>query len=234
MISPRKRLIRIRLGLIWRPTLSPRQIVATAVALILGFGGVAAWRASHTDQALATARPDQLLALLDSLSSRQQRLVSEQQELAVTKEKLLSGSNAAALTEAKQRLTVLQILSGTKPARGPGISLVMQDPDLLVPSSLILDTVQELRDAGAEAIQIADIRVVANTWFADVPSGGIRVSGRVLKPPYTITAIGDSATMKTALGIPGGIQDAVKAAGGSVRASVGRNISVSAVVSATR
>ena len=35
----------------------------------------------------------------------------------------------------------------------------------------MLDAVQELRDAGAEAIQIGDVRVVADTWFADTDDG---------------------------------------------------------------
>lgn len=232
MISARRRLLRIRLLLLWRPALTRRQILAAGAAVLLGFGSVASWRAAHSDTALAAARPDQLLTLLDSLNSRSQRLQAEQRQLAVTRQRLESGSNAAAITEARRRLQVLSVLAGTVQATGPGVTIVISDPDRIIPSSVLLDTVQELRDAGAEAIQIGKVRVVANTWFADIASGGVRVSGTPMQPPYTIAAVGDGATMKTALGIPGGIIDSVTAAGGSVRVAAGRSVTVSAVAPA--
>lgn len=232
MTTAKQRLLRIRLGQAWRPAATKRQLVAAAVALSLGFGAVAAWRASHSDTSLAVARPEQLLSVLDSLNSRQQRLEAEQRQLAVTRQKLESGSNAAAVAEARRRLSVLNTLAGTTPVTGPGLTMVIADPDQLVPSSMLLDAVQELRDAGAEAIAIGSVRVVARTWFADVPAGGVNVSGRVLKPPYTFTAVGDGATMRTALGIPGGVIESVKGAGGSVRVSVGKKVAISAVVTA--
>ena len=49
--------------------------------------------------------------------------------------------------------------------------LTINDPDNKVTAALLLDALQELRDAGAEAVQIGDVRVVADTWFADVPTG---------------------------------------------------------------
>lgn len=231
MISPRQRLLRIRWRLVWRPAATKRQLVAAAVAMVLGFGSVAAWRASHSDEALSAARPDQLLALLDSLNSRQERLQAEQRELALIKQRLQSGSNAAAIAEAKSRLATLEVLSGTRAAVGPGLTMVISDPDQIIPASLLLDAVQELRDAGAEAIQIGRIRVVAQTWFADRPAGGVLVSGAPLLPPYTVSAIGDPATMRTALGIPGGVRDSIAGAGGSVRINTGRKVVISAVVS---
>ena len=59
--------------------------------------------------------------------------------------------------------------------------LTISDPEDKVDAPIILDTVQELRDAGAEAIQINDVRVVANTWFADT-DGGLSVSGTTVEP----------------------------------------------------
>jgi uncharacterized protein YlxW (UPF0749 family) len=85
----------------------------------------------------------------------------------------------------------------------------------------MLGTVQELRDAGAEAIQVTGgpdrvVRVVASTPFADVPSGGVSVGGVALSPPYLIEAIGDPDTLQTALGIPGGAVSSIGSGGGSV------------------
>ena len=85
-----------------------------------------------------------------------------------------------------------------------GRRLCLTDPQSTVRSAQVLDLVQELRDAGAEAIQIGSVRVVASTWFADA-AGGVSVDGTALRPPYTVLAIGESQTMATALEIPGGV-----------------------------
>ena len=84
----------------------------------------------------------------------------------------------------------------------------------------MLDAVQELRGAGAEAMQISGaggqgVRIVAATYFLDA-SGGITVDGQLLSGPYTLRVIGDPETMRTALHIPGGVVESVGKDGGTV------------------
>jgi uncharacterized protein YlxW (UPF0749 family) len=75
-----------------------------------------------------------------------------------------------------------------------------------VQAAFMLDALQELRDAGAEAVQIGDVRVVASTSFADPPDGnGIVIDGTVVRSPYTVRAIGDPDVLEPALRIPGGV-----------------------------
>jgi uncharacterized protein YlxW (UPF0749 family) len=205
--------------------------VATGLAVILGFGIVTTWRASHSSDVLTTARPDQLLSLLDNLAARQHRLQEEQERLAVTREKLVAGSQKAALSEAQVRLNALRVLAGTTSVKGPGVIVRINDPDYLIPASMVLDTVQELRDAGAEAISINQVRVVANSWVADSAASGILVNGTALKPPYTVAAIGDGRTMAVAMRIPGGVTDALKVAGATVRVSASKHLTLAPVKS---
>ena len=85
----------------------------------------------------------------------------------------------------------------------------------------MLDAVQELRGAGAEAMQIsggdgATVRIIASTYFLDSDGGISVVDGRRLTGPYTITVIGDPKTMRTALNIPGGVVASVSGDGGNV------------------
>jgi uncharacterized protein YlxW (UPF0749 family) len=80
--------------------------------------------------------------------------------------------------------------------------------------------VQELRGAGAEAMQIVGgsgepIRIVASTYFLDA-DGGVNVSGHRVIGPYTITVIGEPQTMQTALNIAGGVVASVRGDGGTV------------------
>jgi uncharacterized protein YlxW (UPF0749 family) len=90
--------------------------------------------------------------------------------------------------------------------------------------------VQELRDAGAEAIQIGQVRVVASTWFDNAPDGrGIVVSGVRLVAPYRIVVVGESTTLSTALEIPGGVADTVRTAGGRIAVTRQQTVLVSAL-----
>ena len=89
----------------------------------------------------------------------------------------------------------------------------------------MLEAVEELRGAGAEAMQIAGasgpaVRIVASTYFAD-GAGGLVVDGQTLPAPYTLTVIGPAATMQTALMIPGGVADAVARDGGTLHGGPG-------------
>ncbi|HSO64397.1 MAG TPA: DUF881 domain-containing protein, partial [Ornithinibacter sp.] len=110
-----------------------------------------------------------------------------------------------------------------------GIELTISDPEHKVSGTVILDTVQELRDAGAEAIQIGDARVVANTWFAQT-ADGISVSGIEVRPPYVVKAIGDGATLAGALEIPGGVSATVRRVGGSTDTQIEERVEIDALL----
>ena len=82
----------------------------------------------------------------------------------------------------------------------------MQDPKGELSLNHLLDGVEELRNAGVEAIEINDrVRVIAQTSFEDV-SGGVRVDGVVLKPPYVIDAIGSPEHARRRAAVPGRLQ----------------------------
>ena len=118
-----------------------------------------------------------------------------------------------ALDEARARLTSLSIQVGTAPATGPGVTMTLTDPAGGVGSEVILDLIQELRAAGAEAISIAGangepIRIGVNSWVSG-RGGEIELDGTRIEQPYTVTAIGDPPTLAAALNIPGGVFDNV-------------------------
>jgi uncharacterized protein YlxW (UPF0749 family) len=197
--------------------------VAIGILLImLGFALVTQVRNNDADSQLSTARPEDLVRILSDLDAREERLRREIAELEESKRQLESGAQGreAALTEARRRAEALGILAGTLPAEGPGLDVTFAARDQRIKAESILDAVEELRGAGAEAMQISGstgpaVRIVAATYFVD--SGeGIVVDGVQLAGPYTLLAIGDPQTMQTALNIPGGVVDAVRQRGGNV------------------
>jgi uncharacterized protein YlxW (UPF0749 family) len=210
-----------------RETQRKRRVSAAGAMIgvllaLLGFTLVAQVRSNNQDTALASARPEDLIRILSDLDARAERLRREMAELEDSKRQLESGAQGreAALTEARRRAEVLGILAGTLPAEGPGIEVTFTARDDRIKATSILDAVEELRGAGAEAMQIVGtsgsaVRVVAGSYFVD-SGDSIDVDGLLLTGPYRILAIGDPPTMQTALTIPGGVVDDVRQRGGTV------------------
>jgi uncharacterized protein YlxW (UPF0749 family) len=174
------------------------------------------------DTALANARQDDLVRILSDLNNRELRLRSDITDLQGTLGQLGAGAQGreAALAEARRRADELGILAGTLPAVGQGLVIRLSRGSQPIRAATVLETVEELRGAGAEAMQITGgtggpVRIIASTAFVDAPAG-LLVDGIVLAGSYTIAVIGPGPTMRTALTIPGGVSDAVAKDGGTV------------------
>jgi uncharacterized protein YlxW (UPF0749 family) len=201
--------------------LGPAGFGIAVLLALLGFS-LAIQVRSTTNDALAGARQEDLVRILSDLEAQEQRLNQEITRLEESQRQLASGAQGrqAALQEATRRADEMGILAGTLPARGPGLSVRFEKGSKPITASAILNAVQELRGAGAEAMQItggdgAAVRIVASTYFLD-DGEAVDVGGRRLTGPYTITVIGDQTTMRTALNIPGGVVASVDGAGGTV------------------
>jgi uncharacterized protein YlxW (UPF0749 family) len=196
------------------------QISVAALCGLLAFALVTQARTTAGTGTLATARTDDLVNILADLAGRDDRLRAQVQDLQRSAALLDNGStrDATALAEARLRAQTLGILTGTAAARGPGVVLTISDPRRSVHADVVLDAIEELRDAGAEAIQVAGtggaVRVVTSTSVRDAGSG-IAVDGVTLVAPLRLVAIGDPRTLSTALAIPGGVVDTVDAQAGA-------------------
>ncbi|MGM9464237.1 DUF881 domain-containing protein [Streptomyces murinus] len=202
-LTGRQRLVK---GL-WPPRLTRPQLIVALLLFGLGFGlAVQVASNSDTDSALRGARQEDLVRILDELDSRTQRLEDERQGLEKQRSELQSSSDQAAearkQTAEKERQ--LGILAGTVAAQGPGITMTIEDTKGTVQSDMLLDTIQELRAAGAEAIQVNGVRVVANTYFADAGKS-VSVDGNKINAPYRFKVIGKPQDLEPALNIPGGV-----------------------------
>jgi uncharacterized protein YlxW (UPF0749 family) len=184
---------------------SKAQLLVAVLVAALGFAIVVQLRQTE-QQGLASLRQSDLVRILDDVGDRRDRLAAEASDLESQRRELtdVRTGDQAALDAARRRATTLGILAGTVAAKGPGVEVYITDPRATVRAATLLDLVQELRDAGAEAIQIGSVRVVASTSFSDV-DGGLAVDKLLLHAPYTVRAIGDGQTMATALEIPGGV-----------------------------
>ncbi|SEL06108.1 DUF881 domain-containing protein [Rhodococcus maanshanensis] len=208
-----------------------------AVLLLAALGVAIATQVRNTGSGdtLDSARPADLLVLLDNLGQREASL---RQEIAGLEETLATlqrsgGGSQAALDEARARLTALSIQVGAVPAAGPGVVLTVADPGTNVGSEVILDLIQELRAAGAEAISIRGeggepVRIGVDSWVTGA-AGQIKVDGTAMGAPYEVRAIGDPPTLAAALNIPGGVIDTVGRSGGRLTVDQSQQVTITAL-----
>lgn len=183
------------------------QVVVAIVLAVVAFGFVTQIHTRGQVDSYSSLRQSDLVGMLDGLNQESQRLQSELESLQTARDQLQSGQNNEALAraQAEDRLTALGILAGTIPAQGPGITITITDPQGKVKPAMILDALEEMRDAGGEVIQInGRIRVVASSWVGSGPSG-IVVDGQPVSTPITMEVIGDPHSLEEAARFRGGL-----------------------------
>lgn len=206
------------------------------LCILLGMAIVTQVRQNESGDSLETARPADLLVLLDSLQQREGSLNTEVADLQRTLQQLQASgsSDQAAIENAQSRLEALAIQIGTVAATGPGVTLTIEDNAPGVPAETMLDVINELRAAGAEALEIrggdqqAAVRVGIDTWIVGTP-GALTVDEVTLRPPYSVLAIGDPPTLAAAMNIPGGAMDSVKRVGGTMVIQQAERVDVTAL-----
>ena len=186
------------------------------LTLLLGFAIAVQFHSTSSGDALAGARPDDLISILDDQNREAARLRARIADLQRTVQRLHdAGTNGpAARAEAQSQADGLGILTGALPATGPGVIVTIADPKHALKAEDLLDVVEELRGAGAEAIQFGPVRVGLTSSFTDL-NGRVVLDRATLSAPYVVRAIGPAATMQTALEIPGGVAAVVRTAGGT-------------------
>ncbi len=195
--------------------------LGVVLCLLLGIAIATQARQTESGDALETARPADLLVLMDSLQQREAALNTEVAELQRTLSSLQASgtSDQAAIDNARSRLAALSIMIGTVAATGPGVTIDIDDPARGVSPETMLDVINELRAAGAEAMEIRSgnlaVRVGVDTWVVGRP-GALAMDDLLLSPPYSVLAIGDPPTLAAAMNIPGGAVDSVERVGGTM------------------
>ena len=186
-----------------RPSLVPsrRQAVVAVLLAVLGFAFVVQVRDTKANDTYAGLRESELIEVLDGLTGTAERARREVDRLESRRDELRdeSQARAAALDEAEQRVRTLNIIAGLVPVTGPGLRVTITESTGRVAVGSLLDTVQELRTAGAEAMEFNDeVRLGADSSFENAV-GGIELDDQLLEPPYVLDVIGDPHILRTAL-----------------------------------
>lgn len=216
-------------GALLKPTRG--QVIVAVLLALLGFAAVTQVRFNEVDNSYGSLREQDLIDILNGLAGTSQRAEAEIARLEDTRDDLLSDSGAreAALVQAQQEADTLAILAGLVPVTGPGIRLTVTEEEAPVEVQDMVDTFQEFRTAGAEAIQVnGQVRVVANTAVEDA-TGGLLIGDQLVTSPYVIDVIGDPHTLSAAVEFPSGPRDLFEEDGATVEVDELSSIDIESV-----
>lgn len=121
------------------------------------------------------------------------------------REKIESNEEAGELLQ--EELENAKMLLGLTDVKGTGVIINLSDNnEKTIISTDLMDLINELNSAGAEAISINDQRIVSMTDIVDV-GDFIMINKKRTTSPYTIKAIGDLTYLQSALNIKKGFID---------------------------
>ena len=179
------------------------QLTVAAVAFVLGLLVVGQLRSQQVDPGLATLSTQELTLLVGNLTDENERLRAEvstlDRELGALATNQSRGEDSVGQLRAE--LARVRAWTGLEPVYGAGVTITVAGR---LDGPAVEDLLNELRNAGAEAIAINDTRVVPGVVVVGAP-GEILVDGRQLDDPFEMRAIGSPQALTGSLTRVGGI-----------------------------
>lgn len=137
----------------------------------------------------------------------------------IQKEKAKEDSTLKSILDDQEKY---KVAAGLVEVKGPGIIITLDDPQpdefsdgysyLMTNYELLLNLVNKLKDAGAEAISINGQRIIATTEIS-LAGDNVNINTIPTAPPYQIKAIGNPDTIEATITIRYGIIENLKKSG---------------------
>jgi uncharacterized protein YlxW (UPF0749 family) len=179
------------------------QLTIAAVAFILGLLVIVQLRTQSSGAAFAGLSSQDLTVLVANLNARNEQLRREaanlQRELSTLTANAERGD--ASIDELRAELQRVRLYAGLEAATGPGVVVIIRGP---VDGSAVDDLLNELRNAGSEAIAIDGRRVVPGLIVAGA-AGELSIDDVPVADPVELQAIGAPDKLTGSLTRSGGI-----------------------------
>jgi uncharacterized protein YlxW (UPF0749 family) len=179
------------------------QISLALLAFLLGFLIVTQ---THTQRLVSKARASGSSAeqsvILSSLVEANADLRAEVSALEAQLSDSRRAGSGGLLEDLVSELNRIKMVNGLVEVSGPGIEVRVVGP---LNALNVQDLVNELRNAGAEAVALNGQRLVLWSAIAADDAGWLVVDGVRIASPYLFEAIGDAGTLEIALLRSGGM-----------------------------
>jgi uncharacterized protein YlxW (UPF0749 family) len=179
------------------------QLTIAAVAFVLGLLVVIQLRTQASGAAFAGLSSQELTVLVANLNDRNDGLRGEvaalDRELATLTANTQRGE--VSVDELRADLRRVRLYAGIDPATGPGVVITVRGP---IDGTGVEDLVNELRNAGAEAMAIETVRLVPGVVTVGA-AGAVTVDAVPLADSFELSAIGAPSKLTGSLTRSGGI-----------------------------
>lgn len=161
---------------------------------------------SHTDiNALETLQQSELRTEIATIKAQYDETLTKLEEtnsmIKDYEESINTDKEASVLLQ--EELIKSQNLLGKNQVQGEGVIITLTDVEVgkygKITAADLIELLNYLKTAGAEAISINDQRIVFNSYVVDITGGFIGVNGRRLVSPYQVKAIGDITYLESGL-----------------------------------
>lgn len=180
-------------------------IATTIVALFLGLLAVTQVRAQDVySRSLELETPSSLTTLIANLAETNNTLRAEIFDLRLRTQQAADdvANGKGTLTEDQRQLAQLQVFAARTAVSGAGITVKV---DGAFDDKALNDLVNELRNAGAEAVAINGVRVGPRSWFGITADRSLTIDTTPTRAPWTVSAVGAPDVMYVAMTRTGGI-----------------------------
>lgn len=201
---------------------SAANIAIGVVCLLMAFAVTLQVRSVIRNREVSSADSKRIDVVQAELRSQQKKSEEYLMQVLELKETLKTYQDASSQEEGtlktmSQQLQKAQVIAGLTEVKGPGINVTLRDsrnkeqifdnPNLeVIHDGDLLSVINELRDAGAEALALNGERLLATS---EVRCAGatVSVNNNRYSEPFEITAIGDPVNMENALLMRNGVYD---------------------------
>jgi len=179
------------------------RITVAAVAVLLGILAVGQLRAQSGAPALAGLSATDLTQLIANLTTRNDQLRAEVTDLDGQRSNLADAHDRGETTvdQLTADLARIRAWAGLTPVTGQGIAVIVRGP---IGGDGVEDLLNELRNAGAEAISVDGVRIVSGVVVAGAP-GALSVENHAIGDSFEIRAIGSPQILTGTLTRTGGV-----------------------------
>ena len=183
----------------------------------------------HATETVGQARTenglrDQVLKWKEKYDTTYDNLERAQKELETMRQTATNNDENSKKME--EELSQANIMLGTTDVKGNGITVNLEDGKDLIHQEDLIMIINELKNAGAEAISVNDQRIV-NTTFLSCDGNVILIDGNKIGTPFTILAIGNSEMLYGALTRNGGYIETLQKYGIKTEVKKATNLKIS-------
>jgi uncharacterized protein YlxW (UPF0749 family) len=179
------------------------QVAISIVSAVLGFLVVLQLHGQQAASGLGGLSSQDLTVLVANLNTRNDELRTEIANLEAQLSEITSAQaqGSTVVDQIRGDLDRIKGWAGLLPVTGPGVTISVDGP---ISGPAVEDLVNELHNAGAEAIAVDGIRIVPGSVVSGPPRE-LAVDDQALGDPFEITVIGSKEALTGSLTRTGGI-----------------------------